>query len=108
MIRETEYAAAPFCGVDMPSRSLTGSINGPHLEYQSPLDMTCFKECHKPAGNSRRLERERCWRGYLSGVGCSDLHIVQLMPLLHHPVISCYVKIKQNIAIRYSFLRLVV
>jgi len=32
VIRETEYAAAPFCGVDMPSWPLTGSITP---------DMTC-------------------------------------------------------------------
>jgi len=29
----------------------------------SPLDMTCLK-CHKPAGNSRRLEREQRERAY--------------------------------------------
>jgi len=26
VIHETEYAAAPFCGIDMPSRPLTWSI----------------------------------------------------------------------------------
>jgi len=30
----------------------------------------------------------RCWRGCLSGARCSDLHIVQLMPLLpYHPLL---------------------
>jgi len=49
-IRDTwdcEHAAALFCGVDMPSQPLTCSITPRH-------DML---KCHKPAGNSRRLER---------------------------------------------------
>jgi len=48
VIRETEYAAAPFCGADMRSRPVTWSITPRH-------DM--FEKCHKPAGNRRRLER---------------------------------------------------
>jgi len=46
VIRETEYAAAIFCSVDMPSRPLTWSITPRH-------DMLI--KCHKPAGNSKRL-----------------------------------------------------
>jgi len=47
VIRETEYAAASFCGVGMPSWPLTWSITPRHD----------IKKCHKPAGNSRSLER---------------------------------------------------
>ena len=45
---DCEYAATPFYGVDMPPRPLTWSITPRH-------DML---KCHKPAVNSRRLERK--------------------------------------------------
>jgi len=41
VMRETNYAAAQFCGVDMPSRPLNWCINSRHV-----------KKCHKPAFNS--------------------------------------------------------
>jgi len=49
-MKKCEYAAAPFCSIDMPSRALTWSITLRH-------DM--LRKCHKPAGNSRGLDRER-------------------------------------------------
>jgi len=39
-----------------------------------------------------------CWYGYLFGVKCTVLHVVQLMPL--SPIISCFIKIQNG----FSFL----
>jgi len=35
------------------------------------------------------------WHSYLSGVCCSDLHMVQLMPL--PPIISCFSKMQNGL-----------
>jgi len=39
VIHETEYAAAPFCDVDMPSRPLTWSITPRHDMFKNVINL---------------------------------------------------------------------
>jgi len=77
VIRETEYAAEPFCSADMPSWPLTWSITPRH-------DML---KCHKPAGNSSLSEED--WREILKLLRNSKQNGYFLVNYLHNTVMIC-------------------